>query len=46
MRDIGVFNKALVGKCVWRFLMEKESLWGRVVRSRYGFLDKEGSGEG
>lgn len=36
-RDGGLgFNIALVSKWVWRFLIEKESLWKRVIISRHG----------
>lgn len=33
MKDLGVFNKALVGKWRWRFLTESNSLWVRVLKS-------------
>lgn len=29
-------NKALLGKWWWRFPKEKESLWGKVITSKYG----------
>lgn len=46
IRDVGVFNKALVRKWVGRFLEEKENLWVRVVESRYGSFGREGKGGG
>ncbi|KAL6516895.1 hypothetical protein OROHE_018183 [Orobanche hederae] len=36
VKDLGLFNKALLGKWAWRFLNERECLWVRVVESRYG----------
>lgn len=29
-------NKALLGKRLWRFSKEKDSLWGRIIVSKYG----------
>jgi len=39
VRRIREFNNALLGKWCWRLLVEKESLWYRVLSVRYG---KEG----
>ncbi|KAL8498612.1 hypothetical protein ACS0TY_021813 [Phlomoides rotata] len=39
VRELGKFNRAFVGKCIWRVLIEKDSLWVRVVESRYGRLE-------
>ncbi|XP_024636145.1 uncharacterized protein [Medicago truncatula] len=36
VRRISEFNSALLGKWCWRLLVEKESLWYRVLSSRYG----------
>lgn len=36
VRDLSMFNKALLGKWMRRLLMEKNSLWFKVVESRYG----------
>lgn len=44
MRDIRLFNLALVGKRIWRILEEKESLWVKVIESKYGSLGKRGVG--
>lgn len=46
IRDIGMFNSALVGKWVWKFLEKKESLWVQVVESRYGSFGREVRGGG
>lgn len=36
MRNLRIFNKALLGKWLWRYHLEGESLWKEVVDSRYG----------
>lgn len=36
IRNIYAFNLALLGKWRWRFLTEKEQLWVRVLKVRYG----------
>ena len=36
VRRIREFNSALLGKWCWRMLVEKESLWYRVLVARYG----------
>lgn len=38
VRNLGRFNRALLGKWVWRFLVNKNSLWCKVLRSRHGEL--------
>lgn len=38
VKDLALFNKAFVGKWGWRLLMEQDSLWARVVYSKYGHL--------
>ena len=35
-RRVGAFNLALLGKWCWRMLVDKEGLWYRVLKSRYG----------
>ncbi|PON52565.1 hypothetical protein PanWU01x14_208170 [Parasponia andersonii] len=30
------YNKALISKWLWRFLLEYHSLWNRVIWSKYG----------
>ncbi|RVX06605.1 LINE-1 reverse transcriptase-like [Vitis vinifera] len=41
IRKIDLLNKALLGKWVWRYAYEKENLWKRVIRVKYG---QEGCG--
>lgn len=36
IKTLKVFNKALMGKWLWRFLTEKEALWRMVVMGKYG----------
>ena len=36
IRDLIIFNEALVSKCLWRFMNEKDKLWRTVVMAKYG----------
>ena len=36
MRRLGEFNLSLLGKWCWRMLVDKEGLWYRVLKARYG----------
>ena len=36
MRRMGAFNLSLLGKWCWRMLVEKDGLWHRVLKARYG----------
>jgi len=36
VRRLREFNIALLGKWCWHMLVDKESLWYRVLKSRYG----------
>jgi len=36
VRRVGAFNVSLLGKWCWRMQMEKEGLWYRVLKARYG----------
>uniref|UniRef100_A0A2N9FQZ1 Reverse transcriptase zinc-binding domain-containing protein n=1 Tax=Fagus sylvatica TaxID=28930 RepID=A0A2N9FQZ1_FAGSY len=36
IRNLSVFNKALLGKWLWRYAVESDSLWCQVVDSKYG----------
>ena len=35
IRKLTTFNKALLGKWLWRFGKEEDRLWNRVVASKY-----------
>jgi hypothetical protein len=36
IKKLTVFNKALLGKRLWRFGHEEHSLWRQVIESKYG----------
>ena len=36
VRDLRLFNEALLGKWLWRFMNEKDNLWRKVVTIKYG----------
>ena len=36
VKRIGAFNVSLLGKWCWRMMAEKEGLWYRVLKARYG----------
>ena len=36
IRRLGNFNSALLGKWLWRYGMETDALWRRVVEEKYG----------
>jgi hypothetical protein len=38
VRKLAIFNKALLGKCLWRFGREELNLWWRVIASKHGTL--------
>ena len=38
IRDLRLFNCALMEKQLWRFGTEREALWRRVIESKYGSL--------
>jgi hypothetical protein len=37
IRNLSTFNKALLGKWLWRYEHEREALWRSVVDAKYGF---------
>jgi len=38
VRNIIQFNKALLGKWLWRFAMESDAIWRKVVDIKYGSI--------
>ena len=36
VKNLGLFNKALLGKWAWRFANEKKAIWNQVIRRKYG----------
>ncbi|KAL6331982.1 hypothetical protein AAG906_020335 [Vitis piasezkii] len=36
VKNLGAFNRALLGKWVWRFANERKALWNQVIRGKYG----------
>ena len=38
-RTLGTFNKALLGKWFWRFVIEKNPIWKWVIVGKYGQED-------
>ena len=36
VRKLTIFNKALLGKWLWRFGVEETRLWRRVVALKFG----------
>ena len=36
VRDLRLFNEALLGKWLWRFLKEKDNFWRKAVATKYG----------
>ena len=45
IRKLTTFNKALLGKWLWRFGIEENMLWRRVVALKYG-EELGGGGDG
>ena len=33
-----LFNQALLGKWLWRYALEREALWRRVIDNKYGSI--------
>ena len=42
VKNHGGLNKALLAKWRWRFVVERGSLWNRVIRDKYGFWGGRG----
>ncbi|RVX12604.1 Transposon TX1 uncharacterized 149 kDa protein [Vitis vinifera] len=50
VKSISILNKALLCKWSWRFAMEREAFWNKVIRGKYGeeqggWSSKEARGE-
>ncbi|GFZ09197.1 hypothetical protein Acr_20g0010050 [Actinidia rufa] len=41
IRDLVMFNKALLGKWIWRFSLGEDKQWCRVIKRKYG-IDRGG----
>ncbi|RVW53156.1 putative ribonuclease H protein [Vitis vinifera] len=39
LRKLGLLNKALLGKWLWRFACERENLWKQVIVAKFGQED-------
>lgn len=35
-RNLCMFNQALLGKCLWRYNQEEDSLWRKIIDAKYG----------
>jgi hypothetical protein len=38
VRNMVMFNKALMGKWLWRYALERDALWRKVVDFKYGSM--------
>lgn len=36
MKNLALFNLSLLGKWRWRLLVEKEALWCKALKTKYG----------
>ena len=43
IRKIRLFNIAILGKWLWRFGIEKNALWRKVIELKYGCLWGDGA---
>ncbi|GFY84425.1 hypothetical protein Acr_03g0011990 [Actinidia rufa] len=38
IRDLVLFNKPMLGKWIWRFVLGEDKLWCRVLNGKYGII--------
>jgi hypothetical protein len=43
IKNLVLFNKALLGKWLWKFVQEETSLWRHVIVEKYKILSGEGA---
>jgi hypothetical protein len=39
IKNVRLFNEALLGKWLWRYGLEREALWRKVIREKYGSME-------
>ena len=39
IKNLRLFNEALLGKWLWRYGVEREALWRQVIREKYGSME-------
>lgn len=45
VKNLQLFNRALLTKWIWRFLTQEESLWSRIIKIRHGDIDSTRTGQ-
>lgn len=40
IKDVGVFNRDLLSKCLWRCIKEREVIWCGILEVRYGNITR------
>ena len=44
LRNLTLLNKALVGKWIWKFVLDRDSTWKTLISSKYGVCAPFGVG--